>query len=367
MLVCMIVAYLIYKAYLDGRTDHEYAKQGLVSPRLQAKYGDGAAAKTARYGLLDYLADAWSDNWRNRTEIRRSAEKAVATVKPSDPARPKPSWRDRLAAAKQAVMGFGKKLIEPVEAKPRLETPKPTTTVDPPAEPAASDDFDRHRTCPDCGARLTETNGGWWHPDGPDCPNEPEPATKPSNQPATEPAAEPDPTRIATKGKPMTTATGEAVNYETTVAELEKLIEACRTWLDQVTAALKSCAEAKNHIEDAQGGYKTAASVAASILDHLAAMSLDTHTLGLIGAIKEALPASDVDVVLALLEEAEEKLKTMQANAQTALDAAQAALTHVVAEYGEEAAKVANNLGGDPTFLGSSGGGSAPAQVSAAA
>jgi hypothetical protein len=166
----------------------------------------------------------------------------------------------------------------------------------------------------------------------------------------------------------MTTATGEAVNYETTVNELEKLIEACRTWLDQVTAALKCCEEAKNAIEDAQSGYKTAASVAASILDHLAAMSLDAHTLGLIGAIKEALPASDVDVVLALLEEAEAKLKTMRDNAAAALDAAQAALAHVVAEYGEEAAKVAGNLGGDPTFLGSGGGGgSSPAPVSAAA
>ncbi len=165
----------------------------------------------------------------------------------------------------------------------------------------------------------------------------------------------------------MSAPTGEAVNYETTVAELEKLIAACRTWLDQVTAALKCCEEAKNHIEDAQGGYKTAASVAASILDHLAAMHLDAHTLGLIGAIKEALPASDVDVVLALLDEAVVKLQEMRDNAQTALDAAEAALAHVVAEYGEEAAKVAGNLGGDSTFLGSGGGGSSAPPVSAAA
>jgi hypothetical protein len=97
--------------------------------------------------------------------------------------------------------------------------------------------------------------------------------------------------------------------------------------------------------------------VAASILDHLSAMNLDATTLGHVAAIKEALPASEVDVVLARLEEAEEHLKAMRDRAATALDAAQAALTHVVAEYGEEAAKVANNLGGDPTFLGSGSGG----------
>jgi hypothetical protein len=84
----------------------------------------------------------------------------------------------------------------------------------------------------------------------------------------------------------VTAPTGEAVNYETTVAELEKLIEACRTWLDQVTVALTRCEEAKNAIEDAQLGYKTAAMVAGSILEHLAALNLDAHTLGLVGAIK---------------------------------------------------------------------------------
>lgn len=382
-LLCLVIAFLITKTINDGKTDRELARQGIVSPRLQAKYGAQAKEKTAQYGLVDFLADAWSDNWRNRTEARRAAEQAVATVKPSTPGAQKPSWRDRLAAVKGAVEKAGRKLVQPVEPKPR---PAPALVVDP--EPVVEHDpgdFDTRRTCPTCGEVLTKTNGQWWHPDGPTCP------TKTTTKPLADPPCDgckrpfsehvitdrggdepvpvcPTPEPVTTaKEKPVSAPTGEAVNYETTVNELNKLIEACRIWLDKVTAALKSCEEAKGHIEDAQSGYRTAAGVAASILDHLAAMHLDATTLGLIGAIKESLPASDVDVVLALLEEAEAKLTEMRDNAATALGAAEAALAHVVAEYGEEANKVAANLGGDPTFLGSGGGGgSSPAPVSAA-
>ncbi len=468
--MCLILAFLIVKAWNNGRIDHEYAKQGLVSPRLQAKYGDRAAAETSRYGLAAYVADAWSDGWQNRTDARRAARKAAATAPPK-PGKAQPSRWARLKAAAASGRRWAQVVVEPVEARPKPAPVVPEPAV--PTQPTRAVDNTTARVCPVCGGALVRDGDEWVHEQPLGCaetfpaartdptrpggerrrPTTPTPGLDPPPaggearpQPSTRPAEEADMTRpvgagtratteahqarltygaahpdevaahrrahynrldlgqlmaengrlqdaivaadaagnaaavdrlerqlkhnrnvidnVLAAGGAMTVSTGEAVNYETTVNELEALIKACQEWLDQVTAALKSCEDAKNHIEDAQAGYKTAATGSAGIFDHLAAMNLDAKTLGLIGAIKEALPASDVDVVLALLEEAEAKLTEMKTNAQTALDAAHAALAHVVAEYGEEAAKVASNLGGDPTFLGS-GGGNAPAPVSA--
>lgn len=352
----MVLAYLITKTVNEAKTDRALAEKGIVSPRLQAKYGDQAKAKTDRYGLVDFLADAWSDNWANRTEARRTAREAAKTTAPA-PGKAKVSWWQRLKAAQRAVSAAGRKLIDPVpHRQPVADTPEPVG-------PAPQKPDVRH--CPDCGQPLTHTDGRWRHPDGKRCretgrpygqPANPEPAStqkperpRPVDTPTPEPA--PHPTR---KGVPA--VSGEAVNYETTVAELEALIADLRLWLEACIAALAKVEEAKNHITDMQASYRSAAGRAAGILEHLAAMHLDATTLAHIGAIADALPASKVDQMLASLEEAEELLKAARDNAADALAAAEAALAHIVAEYGEEAAKVAQNLGGDSTFLASGGG-----------
>jgi hypothetical protein len=61
------------------------------------------------------------------------------------------------------------------------------------------------------------------------------------------------------------------------------------------------------------------------------------------------------------------KLTAMKDNAQAALDAAQAALDHVVAEHGEDNANIARKLGGNPDFHRSGGTSSSAPPVSAAA
>lgn len=357
-LAACIVAYLVYKTYVEGRLDHEYASKGLVSPRLQAKYGDTAAAKTSRYGLRDYLADAWSDNWANRTEARRAAYEAARDAEPSNPDRSGPSWRDRQRAVKAAAVKAARVVVQPVEVKPQPVQPDPTP--DQPAADAA--DVDGQRTCPDCGATLTHMDGNWRHPDRGNCPHhaaQPDPPSCPvcgwpywqtsggprcacSNRKPNQP-----------KETPVTAPTGEAVNYETTIAELDALIAYLRQWLEALTVALAKLEEAKNHVSDSQDGYRPAAKAAPSILEHLAALHLDAHTLGLISAIAEAMPASAVDEILALLEEAEAKLKSLRDAAATALEAAEAAKAHVVSQYSAAHETVAGNLSGDSRFVSS--------------
>jgi hypothetical protein len=392
-LLCLVLAYMIQKTWLDARTDQELARQGIVSPRLQAKYGGGAKAKTAGYGLRDYLADAWSDMWQNRTAIRRAAVKAAKDVKPSEPGRSRPSWRDRLAAVKAAVVNFGKKLVEPVEYKPR-HAPKPVTAVDPAPEPgpkgdpAEPDDVDTSRTCPDCGAKLTAQNGSWWHPDGPHCPRS-EPTDKPCPDPTphtphvwgnpptwfrcwgddkTRNTDEPE-ARTPAKEKPVTAPTGEAVNYETTVAELEAILAKQRDWLDAAIVAEAHATAAKSAIDGIQQGYRDSATATGNVNDHLQALLPgDGETLAHVGTAGDAMPPNQVDLYYAHLEEIEVEARAQKEAAEAAIAATEAALKRIEDEYGEDTAKVAERMNGNPEFLSSGGGGgSSPAPVSAAA
>jgi hypothetical protein len=405
-LAACIVAYLIYKTWVEGRLDYTYAQQGRVSPRLQAKYDSGAEQKTSRYGLVDYLADAWSDNWRDRTEARRAAAQAAAGVEPSKPGRSGPSWRDRLRAVKAAAVKAAHRVVDPVEPWPQPATrPEPT-----PEPPVVAADVNEQRTCPVCGQAMVLDDGRWRHTTPPGDHPDVYPLTQRSpvaNADNARPApadarilpsvgdasagaearhrivgpppdvvfagapdrsAHPSVTcpscgasytyahackRRPSQEDPMTAPTGEAVNYETTIAQLDALIAYLQKWLDALTAALAKLEAAKNDVTDAQDGYKQAAKAAASIQEHLAALHLDAHTLGLISAIAEAMPASAVDEVLALLEEAEVKLRSLRDNAATALEAAEAAKAHVVAQYSAAHETVQGNLGGDSRFVGS--------------
>lgn len=514
LLVILVLSWLITKTVSDAKTDRALAEKGIVSPRLQAKYGDQARVKTARYGMGDYLADAWSDNWRNRTEVRRVAAQAVAVAEPA-PGAVRVTVRDRVRAVRGGLAKLGRTLVEPVETKPaRPGRPiRPVPTGDPsgqgaPVTPAPAA-LDTHRNCPMCGETVTRDGDRWRHTpesvctepdtpttpevasgppsapppvvtaadgeaapvhpprrgprspqpvattsgrsDAPRCrtcgtpidayrniqpgrggftsdqrcprcgwhkeprePQRPNPGPSPTGPAPTNAAVEDDPVLCAkcgralhgrwkgylggntpvchygchsveqppprnctcricqpderqpasperNGGKPMS---GEAVNYETTVAELDALIAELRQWLEACIAALNDAEQAKNHITDMQSAFRSAASRAGNIVDHLAGR-LDPTSVAHFGTLADALPASAVDQMLAALEEAEQLLKGQKDNAETALSTAEAALAHVVAEYGEEAAKVAQNLGGDASFLNSAGGGGGGSAVPA--
>ncbi|GAA0719702.1 hypothetical protein Drose_06005 [Dactylosporangium roseum] len=351
LLAVLIVTWLLSKAVGDTIVDTTLAKQGKVSPRLEAKYGDKAGAMVKKYGPLDFFRDAWNDYWPRRTEALIAARDAKA-ANPGERVR----LRDRLAAAKAAVTAKAAPLVEKAKQSPvvqKLVQPvgksKPTAVSEPAeSEPVPrivdGDDADEGtRRFNDAGQQEEYRDGRWQPvPKNPDSPPEP-------------PAKQPTPST----GGPMTAPTGEAVNYETTVAELEALANEQRGHVDQCAAALQAIGSAKAAIGDMQESYRASAAAAASTAEHLAAKNLDGVTLANAGTTVDAMPAGKVDEMFDQLELMEAEAQQRLADAEVALAATETNLQHIQGTYGDAHATVAGNLGGDSSFL-DAGGGAAP-------
>ncbi len=152
----------------------------------------------------------------------------------------------------------------------------------------------------------------------------------------------------------MTAPTGEAVNYETTVTELEAILAEQRKWLDAATVGEQHAQGLAAAFDSIQTGYKGAAAATGNVNQHLQVLLPgDTETLAQVGTAGDAMSPNDVDTFYAHIEAMEVEAKRQKANAEVAVASTEAALRRVTEEYGEEAAKVANNMGGDPSFLGS--------------
>jgi hypothetical protein len=146
---CFVLAWAIVRALQNGRVDYEYAKQGLVSPRLQAKYAAQAQERVARYGLFDFVRDAYRDSMARRTDALvaardakatgRDPKAAAATVlgeqpKPSPkPRATKPSTTPAAAQIPQAVPAAVAPKAQPVSDA----VPAPATNGPEPAAPVA--------------------------------------------------------------------------------------------------------------------------------------------------------------------------------------------------------------------------------------
>lgn len=124
MIGILIVSWLITKVLIDARTDHTLAKQGIVSPRLAAKYGGEGAArnKIEKYGFFDFLTDVWRSYWHQRGE-------AIAAAKDATPSTPgsKVTMKDRRKAAGKVLTRVARKLIDPVggDGTPDTESVQP--------------------------------------------------------------------------------------------------------------------------------------------------------------------------------------------------------------------------------------------------
>jgi hypothetical protein len=166
-------------------------------------------------------------------------------------------------------------------------------------------------------------------------------------------------------GQPAPSAsapTGEAVNYETAMAELDKLEEAQRAHLEKAQAALDDVRAAKAHISDTQATYRPAAEAATGIHESLTALNLDQETVANTGTIADAMPPNEVDVMFARLEEMEAVAQQQVANAETALAHTDVARKSIVEKYGDAHTTVQGHLSGDSRFL-SGGSTAAPAPV----
>jgi hypothetical protein len=434
-LAIALLATVLTKTISDARTDHEYAKQGLVSPRLDAKYGAGAAAKTSRYGYTDYLKDAWSTHW----QCAQAALEADKAERIANPKRRVP-LRQRVATGRAVMAKAYRKLVDPIEAKPtepaevaepvallpagdvppgtwttgsdgeRVEL-NPTADEGPadagsqsdrgsapvrfglidremarraalsPEESAAEEEWRAradaaqaakekamivdprwrrqngfcmerangpaadHGYCPGLVCRHDRHGGS---PTNDLCCYHTVAGQAPSDNPTTAIAP-------STGGPAMTTPTGEAVNYETTIAELEAQAAELREHVDHCQQAKDHIEGAKGAISDMQDSYRATSQAAGLTVEHLEAKHLDDTTMTNAGTVVDALPDGVVDTWFDQLEEMEQVAKERLEAAEAALSAVEANLTHIAETHGDSAANVAENLSGDASFLDSGG------------
>jgi hypothetical protein len=363
----------------------------------------GTTDGTFRPGFRAYAADVYSGWWEDRLDHRRQRREVRP---PFDPTAP--TWRERLDERIRAqVQRYRQRRgdtrsVEPFAgtAEPDPTAPEPSPewldciegrcdchrTVDEPVAPTTvTPDYARRgrqmagqeRLSPDVPSvkELWVADRKRWlaereraHrevdvvPDpAPDAPvatsdTKPGPGSEPRPVSAPNPGPESTLEPIAMNGEPpMSAPTGEAVNYETTVAELEAIAEEQRKQIDQAQACLDAVTAAKSAIDGMQESYRATSSAAGSVNDHLTALNLDGETLGHVGNSTDAMPPSAVDNMYDQLEEIEAAAKTQRDNAEVALASTEAALKTVHEKYGDAHTTVQGELGGDSRFLDSGG------------
>jgi hypothetical protein len=325
------------------------------SPRARSPYAEGKPRLrdvAARY-WGDAMADAITAHDRRRDEKRaQRTEDADARREGRTPGRIRPGVKDR---AKR----FGRWLINPIGEGREQQTDITDTKENHMVNESTQRERDARTGAAEADAKEAEQMGDreraakirdgervnqhfdWGH-----------------DQSAREAMAE----REARQGRPETSRpaasssssgapTGEAVNYETTVAELEALIERLREHLESTTAAAKALQEAKVQVNNSQTSYNPAAAAAASISEHLTALNLDAETVGHAGTVANAMPPNDVNLMFDQLEAMEAKALEQQANAEAALGSAEQELKVVQEKYGDANNTVASELAGDSRFL----------------
>lgn len=350
----MVIAAIISSAIHNAKLDHAYAKQGMVSPRLEARYGGAAAAraKVAQYGFFDFLRDAWRDGWSRRTD-------ALIAARNARDAKGRPvSWRDRFRAARTTI-ATAPAVAAAAPAPGRTTPTDPGPDPDPaPATPPADP--------PDPAAPTSPAD-----PAPPGDPGPPQPGPPVTNDPAAPAAGQSTPvpegptdpvppdgtadTNTAPGGTPVTNPNGgEVSNFETALAELDARIKAHADQIEAADQALAALAEAKAAIETLQDSYEPSAESAANAADSKDAMNLDSTTMGHAGAAVDALPVGAVNNLYEQIEETEQLTQERHNQAQVALEAAQAEREHLIATYADAHDTVASNLGGNSEFLDSS-------------
>lgn len=391
LLIAMVMSSVVTKWVQDGRTDREYARKGMVSPRYQERLArlekagrpNTRSAASERGPLRAYLSELYADAVEDLAE-RHRARRSVR--EPFDPTAP--TWRQRFAAGVLAEVadykrkaGWSQPQVEPVTepavSEPaRVEYEPGTVTYDergqqvPLGEQVAEARERAQRTDPDFYDREDD-NAGWFDPAhltgdpdedmlvrtggcpylvGPSlrgglleraylCANNRSPNSgdhpycrqhaasirddrgrggyvAPAGDVDDHQPIEPIP---ATGG---TTMTGEAVNYETTIAAIDDAEQRVGTIAERLDGADAAVAELRADAE------QVAAGMSALRLD-------DASTAGVHAALESLTPETFADIY-------------------ARLDAARAGLAaardNVISTYGDAAATVAVT-GVDEAFL----------------
>lgn len=342
-IICMLLASVITGGRfgvdaihaLKGTTPAHLEKARLKAQR-QAKAPKGRSSyANGKPRLRDVAAVYWGDAMADAISAhnRRRQEKANGTRVP----------------LKERIKRFGRLLWEPVgeksaqrpDAQPR---PGDTGQQEPPgaADPTNVDNPQPEGVSVALGDERTREPNNAPDPTG----VAPRPADRPVTNPY-QPLNGNGATSPTTGGAP----TGEAVNYETAMAELDQIEAAQREHLDQAMAALQRITEAKQAISNTQATYAPAANAAGSVHEHLTALHLDQETVAQTGTMVDAMPPNRVDEMFAQLELMEVDAQQQVANAEAALAATANARSVLVAKYGDAHHVVQSELAGDSRFL----------------
>jgi hypothetical protein len=188
---CLFLAAGITHIMKVSKIDAEYARRGelpptarLVNAWLDRKKAAGqvpASAKVKPYGSVAYAKQRWSAFWEDLGDSHREQHEAYRQAKAEAkknglPAPVKPSAKEKPKGWKWTIS----KLIEPVGGG---TNPEPVGNEPPDADGKVVPDGP-WIVCPDCGATLADTSGGWQHPKDSTCPKAlPEPQAARPPQP----------------------------------------------------------------------------------------------------------------------------------------------------------------------------------------
>jgi hypothetical protein len=298
--------------------DITHAVRGTTPPRI-AYRNERAAAREARTGkpsrkastapsaFRRYWADLWADAWTDahtRRADRHADRKAAYTLAlaAGQPAR---------EAAREAAFGPAAR-VQTAAAEFRASIkPQEAPTEVPPAPTSGSTveiEFDHggpeeemRIACGECGDTLTEIAGTWKHPAGSDC-------------------IEATPTNITIEGTPA--MTGEAINYETTLAAYEHMITQLQT------------------VGDRLNGIDTAITEMHATAEQItAAGAVFNLTAGALDGAQDVQDHLDAD-----------EIHNLMTRVDSAIVGVSAARDHLIAAYGD-AADVMATTGTDGAFV----------------
>lgn len=152
----------------------------------------------------------------------------------------------------------------------------------------------------------------------------------------------------------MTAPTGEAINYRTTVAELDAMDRQLGQMLDFIQAGVAATRQAADHLDAVESQRRPLAAAAISAKEHLEGMSLDPTTMAGVDSACESLTPNAVGAILEMLESAEKHLLQVLAAIEAAKGGVSASKQNVIGTYGS-AADVVEQTGVNAQFLNSDG------------
>jgi hypothetical protein len=157
-------------------------------------------------------------------------------------------------------------------------------------------------------------------------------------------------------GTTMTAPTGEAVNYETTIAELDAQERQAQEMQDTAAGLRAAAEQMRAHADAMQQQAQAAVAAAQSTHDHLAARSLDGQTLAATGDAATAMDPNQLDALYDQVEQMETQAAGHEQQAEQMLASIADARSTIEEKYGDAHNTVAAELGGDASFLDSGGG-----------